>query len=232
MTSVQRQHLQNILGLSSPPVALAYRSEPPAGVPRVTEPMPSGCGYWKAAAEGRTFYTEASDHLGCPVGAYTNGVSLCAETARELGSMVETMVGLEYLRAEEVPQIPHRTEPFAFLVYAPLADADFEPDIVLIRGNARQIMLLTEAARAAGVGEGDTLGRPACSMIPAAMMGGQTVSSFGCIGNRVYTELPDHEMYIAIPSAQLATVLDKLTTIVAANSALEQFHLQRRAALV
>jgi len=232
MTPVQCRQLQNVLGLSSPPVALAYRTEPPPGVPRVTAPMPAGCGYWKAAAEGRTFYTEASDHFGCPVGAYTNGVSMTDEKTRELGSMVETMVSLEYLRRDEVPQIPRRTEPFAFLVYAPLADAPFEPDLVLIRGNARQIMLLTEAARAGGVPSGQTLGRPACSMIPAAMAGQETVASFGCIGNRVYTELPDDEMYMAIPRAHLSTVVERLTAIVAANSALEQFHLQRRAAVV
>jgi uncharacterized protein (DUF169 family) len=69
-------------------------------------------------------------------------------------------------------------------------------------------------------------------MIPAAMAGGRAMSSFGCIGNRVYTQLADDEMYMAIPHAHLATVLAKLTTIVAANNALEQFHMQRNAAAV
>ena len=38
-----------------------------------------------------------------------------------------------------------------FAVYSPLAGAAFDPDAVIFRGNPRQIMLLTEAARAAGV---------------------------------------------------------------------------------
>jgi len=32
-------------------------------------------------------------------------------------------------------------------VYAPLDRASFAPEVVLFRGNARQIMLVTEAAR-------------------------------------------------------------------------------------
>ena len=40
--------------------------------------------------------------------------------------------------------------------YAPLADATFTPDVVVFRGNARQLMLLSEAARSAGIfGGGD-----------------------------------------------------------------------------
>ena len=43
----------------------------------------------------------------------------------------------------------------------------FDPDVVVFRGNARQIMLLSEAARAAGVfEEATTMGRPACAILP------------------------------------------------------------------
>ena len=37
--------------------------------------------------------------------------------------------------------------------YAPLASASFPADVVIFRGNVRQIMLLAEAAKAAGVFE-------------------------------------------------------------------------------
>ena len=52
---------------------------------------------------------------------------------------------------EEVPQIPTRKTPLRVAVYAPLAAAPVPPDVVLVRGNARQLMLLAEAAQAAGV---------------------------------------------------------------------------------
>ena len=64
--------------------------------------------------------------------------------------------------------MPRRTEPFGVAVYAPLAEAPVDPDVVLVRGDARQIMLVAEAARAAGIGhDGAAMGRPACAMIPA-----------------------------------------------------------------
>ena len=51
---------------------------------------------------------------------------------------------------EDVPQIPTRTTALQVAVYAPLAAAPVPPDVVLVHGNARQVMLLAEAAQAAG----------------------------------------------------------------------------------
>src|SRR5262249_19103981 len=135
-----------------------------AGVPRVAAAGPSSCTYWKRAAEGQNFYTEAADHYHCPVGAYTHGVDLPPAQAQELQNVVGTMVSLGYIRAEEVPGIPRRAERFGVAVYAPLGQAPSEPDVVLVRGNARQVMLLEEAAQAAGVSGGAALmGRPTCA---------------------------------------------------------------------
>ena len=112
---------------------------------------------------------------------------------------------------------------------APLADAPCEPDIVLVRGTVKQLMLLAEAAQAAGVaGGGATMGRPTCAVLPEAMQSGKTATSFGCIGNRVYTGLGDDEGYYAIPGAKVAEVVSKLAVITEANRQLEVFHLARR----
>src|SRR5205809_5553395 len=180
------RQLQELLALRSVPVALAFRKSPPAGIPRITAPAPSGCTYWKYAAEGRTFYTEAADHYNCPIGAYTHGVDLPADKAQELQQLIGTMVEVSYIDPAEVPGIPHRQEPLGVVVYAPLADAAFEPDVVLVSGNARQMMLLAEAARAAGADcETTMVGRPTCAAIPEVMRSGRTASNLGCIGNRV-----------------------------------------------
>jgi len=222
--------LQNALGLSSPPVAIAFRREPPLGVPRVAESLPSGCSYWSHAAAGHTFYTTPADHYACTVGAHTHGVALPPERAKEFTDVVGTMLGLEYLREEELPAIPHRSEPFGVAVYAPLREAAFEPDLVLVRGTPRQVMLLSEAARAVGAFDGGaTIGRPACAMLPYAESHGLAVTSLGCIGNRVYTGLGDDELYFTMPGAKVDAIVAKLETIVRANVALERFHAERRA---
>jgi uncharacterized protein (DUF169 family) len=224
------QQLQDLLSLDSAPVALAFRATPPAGVPRVDGTGPSGCTYWKYAAEGRTFYTEAPDHYNCPIGSYTHGIDLPPERAQELQGVLGTMFSLGYLRQEEVPGIPRREGTFGVAVYAPLTDAPFEPDAVLVRGNAKQVMLLAEAAHAAGATNGTGLmGRPTCAAIPQALRTQAGVASLGCIGNRVYTELGDDELYYALPGRHLAAVAEKLAGIVNANRELERYHQARKA---
>jgi uncharacterized protein (DUF169 family) len=224
--------LSELLGLTIPPVGVAFRRAAPAGVPRVDRPGPAGCAYWRDAAEGRVFYTEAGDHYNCPVGAHTHGVALPPERAEELQQVVGTMVGLKYIRMEEVATLPRRTEPFGVAVYGPLGAMPVDPDVVIVRGTARQIMLVAEAARAAGIGaDGATMGRPACAMIPEALRSARGNMSLGCIGNRVYTELGDTELYFTIPGSALGDVVVRLVAIVHANRELERYHEGRRATL-
>jgi uncharacterized protein (DUF169 family) len=211
---------------------MAFLSSPPAGVERVARPDAAGCGYWKQASEGRAFYTAADDHANCPIGAFTHGVELSTERSQELQGLIGTMVELKYLKSEEVPAIPHRSTPFRFAAYAPLDQAGFEPDVVIFRGTVRQIMLLSEAALAAGVfADGSVMGRPACAMLPRALTSASGVASVGCIGNRVYTGLGDDEMYLAVPGGSVEAVLRRLDDTLKANNALEQFHRQRSASL-
>jgi len=226
------RRMTELLGLRVAPVAVTFASAAPAGVPRVAKTGPAGCAYWKQAVEGAVFYTEAADHFNCPVGSYTHGVGLPPERAKELEGVVGTMVGLQYIHMEEVGALPRRTEPFKVAVYAPLAEAPVPPDVVLVRGRARQIMLVAEAARAAGLaGDAAAMGRPACAMIPAVLARPGGVTSLGCIGNRVYTGLGDDELYFTIPGGRIGDLVERLETVLHANRELEQYHQARRASL-
>jgi uncharacterized protein (DUF169 family) len=217
--------LQELLALRSKPVAIAFRDEAPSGVAHVSQREPAGCGYWKRAQAGEIFYTDADDHKNCPIGAHTHGVALSKDESQQLQGLVQTMVGLEYLKMEEVPAIPTRKQPFRIAVYAPLDATPVPPDVVLVRGNARQLMLLAEAAQSAGVaGATPAMGRPTCAVIPEAINAAKTSASFGCIGNRVYTGLGDDEAYFAIPGASLDAIEQRLRVIVHANAELEKFH--------
>ena len=164
----------------------------------------------------------------CPIGAFTHGVALSPEHGQELQTLIGTMVELKYLRPTRCPLFPHRTDALEIAAYAPLDQAPFEPDVVIFRGNVRQIMLLFEAARAAGIFDtGLVMGRPACAMLPHAFAGGTAVASVGCIGNRVYTGLGDNELYLTVPFAGLTPTLEHLRTTLAANAELEKFHKQK-----
>jgi len=232
MDHTKARQLQELLRLRSAPVAIAFQATPPPGIPRVDAAGPSSCTYWKQAATGQTFYTAAPDHYHCPIGAYTHGLDLPPEQTQELHGVLGTMFSLGYLRQEEVPGIPRRQEVFGVAVYAPLAEAPFEPDVILVCGTPRQVMLLAEAAQAAGVGaQTGLMGRPTCAAVPEALQTQRAVASLGCIGNRIYTELADEELYFALPGQHLAAVIDKLATIIVANRQLESYHRAKRASL-
>jgi len=228
---VLRTSLTDLLHLTSAPVAIAFLDAAPPGVTHVSAVEPAGCGYWRRAAQGEVFYTIADDHKGCPLGAHTHNVALSPAEQQELMGLVQTMVGLSYIRMDDVPKIPTRRTPLRVAVYAPLSAAPVTPDVVLVLGNAKQLMLLAEAAQAAGaVGSGSTMGRPTCAMLPEAINSARTAASFGCIGNRVYTGAGETEAYFAIPGAQLRAVEESLAIIVRANQELEKFHRERAAA--
>jgi uncharacterized protein (DUF169 family) len=225
------QQLSSDLGLIQRPIAIAIRNAPPAGVSKFTGTVPSGCSFWRIASEGRTFFTVPSDHYNCAIGSYTHSIPLPKERAKELEDTLGFMAGLGYLRMEEVPGIPVLPSTPGVVVYGPLGDTPVDPDVVLFWGPASRVMLLQEAALRAGVAANlNTLGRPTCMAVPAAMKLGM-VASTGCIGNRVYTGIEDGDLYAAVPGKDLSKLAEATRTIKAANDMLMEYHRTRQTQL-
>jgi uncharacterized protein (DUF169 family) len=223
--------LTQALTLSRRPVAVAYRDRPPEGVAAFTGTEPSGCSFWRLAGAGQTFSTVPSDHHNCAIGSHTHAITLPPARAGELDQTLGYMVGLGYVRMEEVPGIPVLPRTPGAVVYAPLGDTPVEPDVVLVAGRPGRLMLLLEAARRAGVGtHSGLLGRPTCMALPAVLAGGAAASA-GCVGNRVYTDLGDDELYVAVAGRDLERVASELATIVSANDTLAGYHRERRQTL-
>lgn len=222
------QQLTIDLDLRRRPVAVAFLDAPPAGVEQYEGVQPSGCAFWRIASDGRTFYTVAHHHYNCPIGSYTHNLALPADRAHELDDTLGLMTRIGYLRLAEVPQIPRLAATPGVVVYAPLAATPVDPDVVLFWGRPGQVMLLQEAALRAGVATGtQTLARPTCMILPAALSQG-TVMSTGCIGNRVYTGLDDRELYLAVPGRDLVRVARAASTIRTANAILLEYHRGRQ----
>src|SRR6201984_1809207 len=201
------------LRLKKRPVAVRFLDAPPSGVPKFEGAEPSGCSFWRIAAAGKTFYTVPADHYNCAVGSHTHNIPLPPERAKELDQTISFMTDIGYIKMEEVPGIPQLARMPAAVVYSPLGEASVDPDVVIFAAPAAQIMLLQEAAQRAGrAAHFPMLGRPTCMAIPAAMAKGAVTSS-GCIGNRVYTDLADGELYSMVPGKDLERVADELETI-------------------
>ena len=229
------RRLEHRIGACAPftrrPVAVTFLDSAPEGVTKFAGSEPSGCSFWRLAAEGRTFYTVPSDHFNCAVGSYTHNIDLSPERAAETTQTLELMFRVNYLRPEEVAGIPRLPQAPVAVLYSALADTPVLPSVILFACRPASAMLLQEATLRAGKpGALPPLGRPTCMALPAALAHG-TVTSLGCIGNRVYTGLSDDDLYVAIPGADLPEVADALEVITSANAELNAYARDRRARL-
>jgi uncharacterized protein (DUF169 family) len=222
---------QQIIGVTKAarrPVAVTFLEETPANVKKFEGTEPSGCSFWRLAAEGHTFYTVPENHFNCAVGAYTHNITLSPEREKETEQTLKMMFDLGYVKPEEVPQIPRLAKAPQAILYRPLGESTTVPDVVLFAVKPAGAMLLQEAAGRAGVGSGaPALGRPTCMALPASLQHG-AITSLGCIGNRVYTGLSEDEMYVVLRGKDLAAVVEALSTIGSANTALHDYAKGRR----
>jgi uncharacterized protein (DUF169 family) len=225
------QQLREDIGLDRRPVAVAFRDSPPPQTEKFVGTEPSGCSFWRLAEQGRTFYTVPGDHHNCPIGSYTHDIPLPEDRANDLDQVLTFMVETGYLRMEEVPGIPRLPRTPGVVIYAPLGETPGDPDVVLLAGRPGRIMLLQEAALRANVAAPTPLlARPTCMALPASLTSGVVVTT-GCIGNRVYTDLKDDELYVVIPGKDLVSVAAEAQTIATANARLADYHRQRRQTL-
>jgi uncharacterized protein (DUF169 family) len=219
------------LSMRGRPVAVAFLDAEPAGVQKFSGTEPAGCSFWRLAAAGHTFYTVPSDHFNCAVGAYTHNVQLPPERVEETENMLSMMFNLGYVRPEEIPGIPRLVKEPAAIVFAPLGETPVTPGVVLFSCKTSSAMLLNEASLRAGASSSlPLMGRPSCMALPAALLHG-TVSSLGCIGNRVYTDLEEGELYVAVPGTKVEAVAQALGIIASANATLEEYARGRQASI-
>ncbi|MEK9946092.1 MAG: DUF169 domain-containing protein [Alphaproteobacteria bacterium] len=213
--------LTDFLGLSAAPLAISFHDQPVDGVDAYGEDYPAategsrtgavsaGCVFWIKATE-RTFSTVAADHGNCSVGSLTHGFRTLDEVAGN--EDVGALVGAEWVSPEIFPQIPVVKDKPEAVVYGPLADAPVAPDIVFIRLNGKQAMMLHDACP-----EIQFEGKPQCHVIPIAKDQGKIALSLGCMLSRVRTGMSNNEMTCAIPAAKVAEVIAALRTAAAAD---------------
>jgi uncharacterized protein (DUF169 family) len=208
--------ITDLLGLSTPPLGISFHAQAVDGVdafgadyPTPTEggrtgAVAAGCVFWIKAAE-RTFSTVAADHGNCSVGSLTHGF----RTLEEVGGNedVGALVGAEWVSPEMFPQIPVVKDKPETVVYGPLGAAPVAPDVVFIRLNGKQAMMLHDACP-----DLQFEGKPQCHVIPIAKDQGKIAMSVGCMLSRVRTGMSNNEMTCAIPAARLGDVITALRT--------------------
>ena len=225
----QADRLTEALDLSLPPIAIAFPDALPDGVPEFEGTVPAGCVFWQEAAT-RTFATSAGHHGLCSIGIHTHHLSGApASQPEELGAALEAMMGLDYVREEEVAAIPVLEREAKHAVYGPLREFPLDPEVVLLFVDARQGLVLSEAVERVDGGVAPAMGRPACAAVPHAINRGTSAMSLGCCGARAYLDaLSDDVALWALPGSGLDAYCEQIAVLAGANRILTTFHERRR----
>lgn len=226
------ERLSTALGLDIRPIGLTFTDTPPEGIAAPSRAVPSACGFWRLAEHG-VFYAPAEAHNNCPIGAMVMGFPLTEALHAQLGELVTSMCECTYLSPDEGDKIPGVQPSAAGILYGPLADLPAEPQVVLFWLTPRQAMLYNEGVGAASWTQGSILstGRPACAALPSALSTDAPVISWGCMGMRTFTEIPDDRLLAAVPGTRLESLVDELERIVASNNTMRTFYESKKAAI-
>ena len=110
--------------------------------------------------------------------------------------------------AEAMPRLPYGR--YSRLVLAPLAKADFEPQLILVYGNSAQVMRLVQgrvlesggplAASASG-------GMDCADIIAQTLLTDECQWVLPCNGDRIFGLTQDHEMAFTMPMSKVETTL-------------------------
>ena len=220
--------LEDVLGLQSPPIAIAFVDRPPEGLEEFTGTSPSACSFWRYAEAG-PFFAPAGAHGNCAVGAMVMGLD-SPELQSDLAASVDKMITASYLSPEEPASIPSVRTGSAGLVYGLLRDFPLNPDVVLMWLSPVQAMLFGEAGGIvawSGSSPG-VLGRPACAALPLAMGTGRPQLSLGCIGMRTFTEVSEDRLLAVLPGPAASSFTYSLRVAKDANAQMAAYYQERK----
>jgi uncharacterized protein (DUF169 family) len=208
-------------------VAISFTSGTAPELPQyeapLAEPAPDGrtgraaasCVYWMEAAE-RRFTTVPADHGNCSVGMVTHGLAGVEDVAGNADVAAVLEVG--WIAPEDVARIPHVAQRSDNISYGPLAESLAEPDVVMLRVDGRQLMVLGDALPDLGIE-----GKPQCQVIPLATERGAITASLGCALSRARTGMRDDEMTCAIPAERVDEVLERLEAATRADDTVAEY---------
>jgi uncharacterized protein (DUF169 family) len=163
-----------------------------------------------------TFTTAPDDHANCSVGLLTHGLVGFEEAAGR--EDVQTILEVGWVTPEAASEIPRVGKASACITYGPLASTPVDPDVVLVRPNARGLMILMDALPGLSIE-----GKPQCHIVAMAKEHGQVAASSGCALSRARTGMPASEMTCAIPGSQLEQVVSSLRETADVDTTVAQY---------
>jgi uncharacterized protein (DUF169 family) len=177
--------------------------------------VPAGCVFWVHALD-RTFTTQPEDHANCSIGSLTHGlIDLeTAATRADVGALVEA----GWVTPQIFPRIPVVAERPDAISYGPLADATAQPDVVLVRTNARGAMTIGDALPDLVIE-----GKPQCHIVAVAKEQNRPAASVGCALSRARTGMSAHEMTCALPGPRLDDIVSAIESAASVDATVARY---------
>lgn len=213
------------------PIFLAFQTERPEGVRQfdtaMSEPAADGrmgrvsasCVFWMEAGRDQgSFVTVPEDHGNCSVGLLTHGFKSLEDVAGN--DDVAALLASGWVTPEMVPAIPVVSMRPGAITYGRLEKVPIgvDPDVIMLRLNARQMMILSDAIPGLEI-----QGKPQCHIVAVAKEMGVPVASVGCALSRARTGMRQEEMTCAIPAAGLTGIVDQIEATAATDSVVAKY---------
>ncbi|UXM85559.1 DUF169 domain-containing protein [Methanococcus aeolicus] len=210
--------MEGLLGLNYPAVAVKLAKSPgdmPEGYSEINDKIRHCEMIQKVRKEGIKFYATNENHL-CKGGAHNIGVNQ-SPNIEDLEIKLHVKLGnfKTYESSKKTMElVPKIREQMYASVYAPLSDADFEPDSIVVITTPKiglrlsQALLYSKGGRihASFAGTQSLCG----DAVAAVKLSGTANATLACNGSRKYAKIEDNEMVVAFPPSELENIIDAL----------------------
>lgn len=213
------EELTRILGLELPPVGVKFLKE---GEAENYPDYDAGthytfCQFLMKAREGEKLLANGKN-IACANGASALGFMPVPDKLKA-GDFFEVLGSFEKEAGKKMMAELPRFEPdqYAAIVMAPVADADFEPDVISVQGKPEQLMWLSlgvlhhEGGR---LNFSTSISNGSCVDITVVPQLTQKINvTLSCYGARNATSIPDDHMLAGFPGDQLEAIVESLRII-------------------
>ena len=215
MYTEEGEKLKKLLDLENEPVAIKWSVREPRNIKK-EEGKSRFCTKLSRAMQGEVFYATAEEEE-CMGGARYTGLRDKREFPQNMQSgsfLVPRGVYRDIPAVQRSWRHNVNVDPGIFnaVTFAPLNQAEFDPDVIFIICNAEQAMeiLHANAYDSGSHGLGADSG-PICSTMAALpYLTGKVTYGFGDTGSRKNMDIRPDQVMVSIPASELALIVDNL----------------------
>lgn len=208
--------LRKILGANISLISISLSMEAPENVELIKDRVRICESLNRVRSKGESFYITSKEHK-CNSGSRICGLEELHEKIKtgdsflRLGRFASKRAARRFLSS--VTSIKVGT--VKVISFSPLKEVKFEPDIVVLIGNAKQATMIADAfAYKSGKTITGLANIPICAaVIVVPYLSGEVVYSIGDFGGRRFMKAKDEDIFVGIPAELLYDIVENLENL-------------------